>query len=75
VHALSLRAKNELLPELKVHQVEILADELALELDLVAAAELAKSYFDQAPKLLALNATVAQELEGRGHQAHASWVD
>ena len=75
VHVGSLRAKNELLPELKVHEVQILADEFSLDLDLAASASLASSYFGQEPKLIAFNTEVGQQLEGLGHKPHSAWAD
>jgi hypothetical protein len=75
VHARSLRAKNELLPELKVHELQMLADEQSLELDLAASASLAGSYFGQEPKLIAFNIEVGNQLEAVGHKPYATWAD
>ncbi|MEY3663255.1 MAG: hypothetical protein RI919_771 [Actinomycetota bacterium] len=74
MHAGSLRAKNELLPELRVGEVQILLDETSVGLDLAAATQLASNYFGQEPKLIAFNAEVSEQLEVVGHKPHTTWV-
>ncbi len=74
VHAGSLRAKNELLPELRVGEVQILLDETSVGLDLAAATQLASTYFGQEPKLIAFNVEVSEQLDLLGHKVHSTWV-
>lgn len=75
LHVGALRAKNELLPALTVHQVQVLADHTALELDIQAATGLAREYFELEPELLAFNSEISSQLEAQGHKLHGVWAN